>query len=378
MTKHPVPLALIAGQLGLGGAEQQLYHLLCGLDRTRFAPIVITLGGLPGEFWEEPIRDLGIPVHYVSRTLARVGRLLRISRILAASRATIVHSWAFHANVYAAAGGTLARTPVRLGSMRESYDYLRGRAIRWVGFRGLDGVVTNCRANIEELRDVVSIPVHVVCNGVDIPNQSLGTGRAEVRARLGIPVEARVFGTIGRMDGNKNHAMLLRVFARVAAKHADARLVMIGDGPLRTELAQQANALDIARQVCFTGPVPRASQYLPAFDVFCLTSYTEGMPNVLMEAAAAGVPAVTTSCATISDVIDDGIHGFVVSIDDDARFAARVEELLASPRLMRQMGDAARCKMSRDYSIAAMASQMMDVYSDAHRAVLADKVHAAC
>jgi hypothetical protein len=116
-----INLAIIAGQLGLGGAEQQLYYLLSGLDRTRFRPLVISLGVHATEYWEGPITELEVPICHVSRSLGRPVRTLKIAHLLWTADATIVHAWAFHANLYAAVAGRLAGVPVRLGSMRESY-----------------------------------------------------------------------------------------------------------------------------------------------------------------------------------------------------------------------------------------------------------------
>ena len=112
----PVRVALIAGQLGLGGSEQQLYYSLLWLDRSRFSPIVISLGPHADEYWSDPIRQLGIPLWHVHRSLGRAGRLLRITRILRSQNIQLVHSWVFHANIYAAAAGRFGRrsAPARL------------------------------------------------------------------------------------------------------------------------------------------------------------------------------------------------------------------------------------------------------------------------
>ena len=90
----PLNLAFIVGQLILGGAEQQLYYLLSGIDRSRFRPIVISLGATSHEYWEDPIIELGIPVRHITRDL---GRSIRACRII-----QVVHSWVFHINGYSA------------------------------------------------------------------------------------------------------------------------------------------------------------------------------------------------------------------------------------------------------------------------------------
>src|SRR5688572_26245082 len=119
-----VGLGFIAGQLGLGGAEQQLYYLLAGMDRSRFRPVVISLGPTPHEYWEERIVRLNIPVSHVPRKLGRTVRAVRIAGILRAENVQIVHAWVFHANPYSALAGRIGRVPIRLGSMQEAYNGL--------------------------------------------------------------------------------------------------------------------------------------------------------------------------------------------------------------------------------------------------------------
>src|SRR5262245_1612957 len=114
MQENALGLALISGQLGLGGAEQQLYHLLSGLDRSRFRPVVINMG-LHDEYWEQPIKSLGVPVWHIPRSLGRINRAVRVASLLRSEKVQIVHGWVFHANPYSAIAGRLARVSVRIG-----------------------------------------------------------------------------------------------------------------------------------------------------------------------------------------------------------------------------------------------------------------------
>ena len=110
-----IKIAIISGQLGLGGAEQQLYHLLAGLDRSRFSPIVISLGPRD-EYWTKPIRILGVPLWHFDRSLGRLGRAIQIARLLRRENVQIVHSWVLHTNPYSSVAGRLSGAPLRLCS----------------------------------------------------------------------------------------------------------------------------------------------------------------------------------------------------------------------------------------------------------------------
>lgn len=367
MKAEPLPVVFITGQLGLGGSEQQLYYLLSGLDRCLFEPTVITLGPAPNEPWVAPIEALDIPVIRVPRAFGRGYRLARIAAILRHAKATLVHSWSFHANVYAAVAGRIAGVPVRLGSMRESYTGLSQNALwRWSGLRGLDGLVTNSTTNAEYLRTggVCPIPVFLVSNGVRVPRELEKVHCEQLKAELGFSSTDRLIGTIARLDTNKNHSMLIKAFHRLSSGWPNARLVIIGKGPMRDQLIKEVSVLGLAGRVLLTGALPDAARYLPAFDVCCLTSRTEGTPNLLMEASAAGVPVVATRSGGSSEVIADGITGFLVPLEDDAIFASRVEFLLAKPEYARRMGACGREKVSGEFSVSAMVTSMSRVYSD--------------
>ena len=361
----PFRIAFIVGQLSLGGAEQQLYYLLSGLDRSRIWPVVITLGPTPDEYWIQPIAKLSIPVRHVPRSLGRALRLLRIAHILRVEQVRVVHAWVYHANPYSALAGRLAKIPLRLGSMREAYVGLPDKKlIRWVGYRGLDILITNSAENARQLRNLNLTRARVECvpNGVSIPARLSQTDRNRLKSELGFSDAHIVIGSIGRLDQNKNYAMLLRAFAAVAATWPALRLVIIGEGPLRPQLAATAEQLGLAGKVCLPGVISLAARYLPAMEVCCLTSYTEGMPNLVMEAAAAGVPVVSTRCGDSMHLIEHGVSGYLVSPNDDVGMSAHIDLLLANPEHRLHMGQAGREKMRREFSVENMVARMTQVY----------------
>src|SRR5687767_9286392 len=110
----PRGIVFIVGQLAVGGAEQQLYYLISGLDRSRFEPAVITLGARDGEYWEKPIRDLNVPLWRVPRNSGRAERTFRIAALVHRVNPRIVHGWDFHTNAYAAVAGVANRS-LRVG-----------------------------------------------------------------------------------------------------------------------------------------------------------------------------------------------------------------------------------------------------------------------
>lgn len=363
----PAGLAFIAGQLSLGGAEQQLYYLLAGLDRSRFRPVVISLGPVTNEYWRQPIVDLGVSVHYVPKHFGRINRTLRIAEILRTERVQIVHAWVFHTNPYAAISGKLARTPVRLGSMRESYQGLpASRLLHWTGFRGLDALITNSDANAKQLKglQLTRACIKTVPNGVFIPEPISPREREHLKTEIGFSGDDRLVGSIGRLDKNKNQSMLLRAFAPLAKKFPYLRLLIVGDGPLKSELTKLTKDLEISEKVILPGVIPQAARYLSTLDVCCLTSYTEGMSNLVMEAASAGLPVVSTSCGDTHRLIEHGVSGYLVSVDDHVGMSEHLSVLLSKPEQRLRMGQAGRDKMRREFGVDVMVRHMTRLYEE--------------
>jgi glycosyltransferase involved in cell wall biosynthesis len=361
-------LAFIVGPLVLGGSEQQLYHLLSGLDCSRFRPIVISLGARLDAYWDQPIKSLGVPLWHIERSLGRAGRVMQIASLLRSEKIQIVHSWMFYTNPYSAVAGRLAGIPLRLGSMRENYEGLPSdKLLRWIGYRGLDILITNSAMVADQVREfrLTRALVRVVPNGVHIPKQVSQAERSRLKSELGFSDTHLLIGSVARIDSNKNHAMLLQAFATLAEKWPALRLVIIGNGPLKSQLAAMAEQLEVAQKICLPGSIPRAARYLPALEVFCLTSHTEGMPNVVMEAAAAGVPVVSTTCGGSEELIECGVTGFLVSPNDAAAMSKHVDLLLANAEQRRSIGQAGREKMCRAFSMQVMGTRMTRIYEEA-------------
>lgn len=151
---------------------------------------------------------------------------------------------------------------------------------------------------------------------------------------------------VGRLHGQKNLTMLAHVLSRVGM---GVELVVVGDGPERRGFEKRLRHRGVAAQVRWLGQLARGTLF-DAFreaDIFVLCSYYEGFPRVLMEAAAAGLPIVTTAVSGSDEVVIDGETGFIVPIGDVAGFAERVTRLVAAPALRLRMGHAAREHISR-------------------------------
>jgi glycosyltransferase involved in cell wall biosynthesis len=204
--------------------------------------------------------------------------------------------------------------------------------------------------------------ITVVPNG--IPDQELPT-RDSLRNELGIDPKAKVVGFVGRLFGQKAPEILVRAFARATIHHADAVLAIVGDGPLKKDLVQLADQLDISGQIQWLGERD-GQRTMPAFDLFVLSSNYEGMPYVLLEAAHAKLPIVATRVSGTSMVVHEGENGLTTPPGDVDALADAIETLLGDEQLQQRFSQASLAR-SGEWSSERMVKNTIAVYEDVMR-----------
>lgn len=188
--------------------------------------------------------------------------------------------------------------------------------------------------------------------------------RRDARLQLGIPDDASVVTTVGRLTGIKNHQLFLEMGKIVAERHPNAVFLIAGDGELKAELESLARALGLASRVRFLGWRQDLAKIYAATDVFALTSRNEGTPVALIEAMAAGVVSVSTDVGGVRAVVVGHESGLVVPSDDVQGFAAAVCELLADPVRRTRMGEEGRRAVLARYTLKRLLSEIAAMYRE--------------
>lgn len=190
--------------------------------------------------------------------------------------------------------------------------------------------------------------ISIVHCGID-PELYLGTPRETFGKRV-------VF--VGRLTPEKGGPLLLEAFAQVFAAHPDARLTVVGDGPQRAALEARARVLGLVEAVTFAGFCNQAqvAACLSKSDMLVLPSFAEGVPVVLMEAMAAGLPTIASRVAGVPELVREGETGFVVPPGDLDTLANRLGRLMSDPNLCRRMGAAGRAVVNADYLVGKEAA----------------------
>ena len=205
----------------------------------------------------------------------------------------------------------------------------------------------------------------VIVNGVaDRDDRELATARGRVRERLGFAADMPVLGFVGRLDEQKAPERFIELALRLAPQHPRARFVMLGSGEKEALIRSLITEYGLSQRVkLFTGESGEA--FMPAFDLFVMTSRYEAMPYVLIEALAAHLPIISTDVGGARTVIDEGVNGHIVPESDDlSLMTEKISALLAERDRLARFSDASRRKAVQ-FREEEMVRQTLEYYASA-------------
>jgi glycosyltransferase involved in cell wall biosynthesis len=343
-------------------------------DRSRFE---VTLCGLkspePGSL---SLERQGIPVRHLGRGRFDPRILTDLVRLARERRARILH---VHGYAAADFGRLAARRVGAALVLHEHFADPRMPAYQAVADRALASltdraiaVSASTREFLVHQRHVPAARVRLIWNGAPLDEFAPVSAdkAAAVRRELGLPAEAVVIGSIGRLNEQKGHRYLIDAAARVLAAAPTARVLVVGDGDLASPLREQARALGIADRVVFAGHRDDVPAVLGAVDVFCISSTYEGTPLTLFEAMAAGKAIVSTAVDGCREVLEDGLTGLLVPPRDADALAAALGRLVVDPGRRQALARAAR-EASARYDIQRCVDDMQALYDEVLRERLA-------
>jgi len=362
-------VALLTTSLGCGGAEAQVVLLATGLARRGYRTGVVSLAA-PTAFTAD-LKDAGVEVVSLSMRagVADPRGLWRLIRFLARFRPAILHSHLFHANLMARVVRLVAPVPVvisTLHSIAESGRRHSGVRLRDLAYRLsdplADQVVAVCQAASRRHLTAGAVRASKLCV---IPN-AVDTGvfrpDAERRAAMRQALEldgAFVWLAAGRLMWKKDYPTMLRAFA---CRNSSVLLVA-GTGPQGEELRELASRLGV--RVRWLGARDDMPALMNAADALVLSSVVEGLPVVLLEAAASGLIAVSTDAGGAREAVEDGATGYIVPIGDAQALSqaiSRVESLDEAAR--EQMARAARRRALALFDIHSVTGQWERLYGE--------------
>lgn len=304
--------------------------------------------------------------------------IVRLSQLIRRERPTILHTHTAKAGAVGRIAALLAgnaRPPIIVHTFHG--HVLRGYFGRLTtfGFRTLERwlarMTTSLIAVSPEVRDdLVSLHVApaskftVVRLGIDLAQRvdNDDAQRRETRRQMGLRDDAFVVGWVGRMTAVKNTDSVVQALRQLIERGLDAYAVLVGDGPDRDHLERYAHDLGVIKRCLFLGYQEDVARFYDAMDVLLLPSINEGTPVSVIEALAAGRPAVATRVGGIPDVIRDGVDGFLVDLGDADALADRLADLAADPIRRAEMGASGRARVFERYAVERLVDDVDELY----------------
>jgi glycosyltransferase involved in cell wall biosynthesis len=351
-----------------GGTEQTLWHLLAGLDRQRWRPVLFHHAGPGLGPLLAKARTLNVELRTVPRieTARDLGRLPQFIRALRAERPAIFHAhltWPLSCK-YGLIAALLAQVPAVIATAQLYLEPPRKLSVRaQLRFitAGIDRYLAVSHGVAAQWRAALGIPagkLQVVHNG--IPLSPCGRpGASRLRAHFPWTAQRPIILTTARLEHQKGLPYLLEAATRVP----EAVFVVVGEGSERSRLEARAKELRIGDRVIFLGHRDDVRDLLEDSDLFVLPSLNEGFPLAILEAMAAGKPVIATAISGTAEVIVNGETGLLVPPADAAALAAAVRELLSDPLLAQRLARSGRSRV-REFSAERMVQSVMQVYDE--------------
>ncbi len=354
----------------LGGGQKTLLSLVRHLDRKKFSVSVCSQDSGP---LVEEVKKNGI-VHFpISFSKKFKWRIIReISSILLNNRFDILHTHGGIAGFYGRWAAKKCRTRVVVHTLHGiHYLHYRNLLLKQITIflerifsRFTDALVFVCDSDREKGKKLKLAPqtkMHLIRNGIDLPPVREEDVLAR-RKELGLNLSQPVLGTVARLHRQKGIIYLLQAAAKIQRSFPEAKIFVVGGGPLRQRLQRERQRLGVDKFLFFLGERKDAAEILSLFDIFILPSLWEGLPYVLIEAASAGKPIVATDVDGVKEVITNGETGVLVAARNSEKLAEAVISLLRNRDHAAKLGEKAKKTIPSHFSLSRMIEETQELY----------------
>lgn len=359
-------------QLRTGGAENGIINLVNYIDGDRFESAVCAFVGGGAQTKRVDVRKTKL----IELNKAKNGNdfLLpfRLKKQLDLWKPHILHTHAWGTLCEGYLAAKMARVPVVVhgehGTLQQQKRNIPVQRFVWGLCTQVLSVSNSHREKIANTIGFSPKKIKVIPNGVDTSRFAPSLDRDKNKILLGFAPRNRIIGTVGRLVKIKNQQMLIQAFATFVGSCPDAKLILVGDGPLRDELTHLASSLGITRHVHFFGRRSDVPVVLQAMDLFVLPSISEGMSNTILEAMSCGLPVVATDVGGNPEIIINNVTGRLVQSGDVDELASILTFLFDHPDRLQEMGNSSRKHIEDNYSIHEMINNYERLYQELYQA----------
>lgn len=374
---HPITRLIV------GGAQENTMLTAALLDPRRYRAAVISgpQTGSEGSLIEE-VRARGVSLTVLPELVREVSpkndllALWKLYRLFRAQQPAIVHTHSSKAGIIGRMAAWLARVPVIVHTVHgwSFHEHMSPRVrmayilMERLSARLCAALIVVAQPDVEKGLNVgIGRPEQYRLIRSAIPLDEFDParhGRIEARRALGLPLDAPVLGNVGRFSAQKNPLDWVRAAAIVAQALPEARFLLVGDGPLRAEVEVAIAAAGLAERFILPGLRRDAGRMFAAMDVFMLTSLWEGLPRVIPQALAMGVPVVAYRADGTAEAIRPGETGCLCDPGDVQGMAASALALLSDESLRRRMAENGQAAVRQEFDLNAMIRQIEALYEE--------------
>jgi glycosyltransferase involved in cell wall biosynthesis len=252
-----------------------------------------------------------------------------------------------------------------LGGIRSSFSAIDGTWETRLTRLLCDAVVANSAvtaASYQASQKIKQQPVFTVQNAIEADFEDRESVRNHLSHTFSLPKDALWLASIGRVDPLKRFDVLVRLASTLHNAPVKAHFLLIGDGPEKKALEDLARSLGVEDRITFTGEIPSASRWMKGFDIFCFPSEDEGLPNVMLEAAAAGLPTLAWKYPFNEEILEDQTMALLIEPQNLDAMQNALLQLIASKSLRESLGRAAQGHIQTNFSLQRYIESMTEVY----------------
>ena len=365
MTRH---VMFVTSGLERGGAENQLVGTAAALSDRGWNVTVLSFLPSSTSSWSSELENTGVSLLTLNALsgLRKYYSFVDAVRHIRRLKPDILVGFMFHGIMTARIAGRLTGVSANVSSIHSERDGTLRERIMGATDRLTDAVTVMSRHLASELvrRQVISnFHVHVIPNFVDVARFNRGACRDQVREEMGVTEDQFLWLAAGRLAEPKDYPNLLNAFSALSRRHPDARLLIAGDGLLRSYLDSMIQRLGMEDLVRLLGLRLDMPNLYAASDALVLSSAWEGMPVVILEAMASSTPVVATSVGAVPEVVSDGVSGLIVPPHDHEALANAMGKMMDLPEKTRQMlGRAGYDRVLSDFSREFVIDKWEDLF----------------
>lgn len=364
-----IRIGFVNYSLNIGGIETLILEICKRLNKETFIPYIFVFeknGKLKDEYLKAGMRvvevEKGIGFDWLLSA--------RLSKMLKTEKIDIVHTHNPTNWLYGGIAAWLSGIPL-IHTEHTTTDYDNHHVKRWEFIewflakltRHITAVAGSVREHMMRRSSIPPDKITVIYNAIEMSKFDVIIDREKLRNELSINNADIIIGNIARFYENKDHPTLLHAFKLVAERMPCVHLLLIGDGPLRGDMEHLAEKLGEKSRIRFLGNRRDIPHLLKTMDLFVLSSKREGLPVVLLEAMASGLPVVTTDVDGNGELVLHEQTGLVVPSNDPARLAESIIKVLANKNDAKKMGNNGRERVRNHFTFNTMVNQYEDIYT---------------